>query len=287
MTRIAYVNGAYLPMSAAGVSIEDRGFQFADAIYEVVGLRDGVLLDRNGHLTRLTRSLAALQIASPMARGALLVILNEIIRRNRLRNGYVYIQISRGAAPRDHLFPSPAIAPPTIIVSATRLDRESLNRRGREGVRVVSMPDERWARCDIKSVNLLANVFAKEAAREAGAQEAWFVDEAGRVREGAASNAWIVDAEGRLRTAPLSPHILAGVTRETLIALARERQISVAEEAFTPEEALLAQEAFISSASNGPVPVIALNGKAIGAGAPGPVTLALRGAYFGAYGLRS
>ena len=286
MTRISYVNGRYLPTRAAHISIEDRGFQFADAIYEVVGIREGVLLDRDGHVARLYRSLDALQISPPLERSSLLVIVSEIIRRNRLTTGYVYIQISRGAAPRDHLFPSPEIAP-TITISASRLDPSNLEKRGREGVKIQTMPDQRWARCDIKSTNLLANVLAKEAARAAGAQEAWFLDEQGCVREGAASNAWIIDSDGRLRTAPLSPHILAGVTRETLMDLARQRQVPIDETAFTPDEALRAREAFISSASNGPVPVIAINGQPIGDGKPGLTTLALRDAYFGAYGLRA
>jgi D-alanine transaminase len=193
--------------------------------------------------------------------------------------------VSRGAAARDHLFPKPEIAR-TLIVSAARLDKNNLERRGREGVRVATMQDERWARCDIKSVNLLPNVLAKEAALAAGAQEAWLLDDAGLVREGSASNAWIVDSAGRLRTAPLNSHILAGVTRETLLTLARHKQIPIIEQAFTREEAFGAREAFISSASNGPVPVIAVDGRVVAGGKPGPVTLALRDAYFGAHGLR-
>jgi D-alanine transaminase len=284
MSRIAYVNGVYAPLSGASVSVEDRGFQFGDAVYEVVGLREDVLLDQDGHIARLYRSLAALKITLPIGAQALRVIIAEIIRRNRLRTGYVYIQISRGAAPRDHLFPS-GISP-TVIVSAARLDKASLETRGRNGVRVATMPDQRWGRCDIKTVNLLANVLAKESAKSMGAQEAWLLDVDGDVREGAASNAWIIDAQGCLRTPPLSPHILAGVTRETLIALARQRQMTVLEQAFSPEDTLQAREAFISSASNGPVPVIALDNRFIGDGKPGPVTLALRDAYFGAHGLR-
>lgn len=278
MSRYAYVNGAYLPMDAGAVRVEDRGFQFADGVYEVWSLLDGRLLDEEPHLARLERSLAELGIAMPMARGALVRVLRETVRRNMLKNGIVYLQVTRGAAPRDHAFPVDVA--PTVIVTARRIDRAALARRQRDGVAVVTMPDIRWGRCDIKSVSLLPNVLAKQSAREAGAYEAWLVDRAGLVTEGASSTAWIVDAEGRLRTRPLGHDILPGITRQVLMERAAERQIAVEERAFTPAEAYAAREAFMSAASGALTPIIAIDGRIIGAGAPGPVATALRAAYF-------
>jgi D-alanine transaminase len=281
MSRVAYVNGAYAPLSRAGVSVEDRGFQFADAVYEVWSVRDGRLLDQPGHYTRLRRSLSELRIAEPMSDAALGAVLRETVRRNRVRDGIVYLQISRGAAPRDHAFP-PASTLPTMVVVAKPVSRKMLEARAESGVSVITLPDNRWGRCDLKTVGLLPNVLAKQAAREAGAFEAWFVDEDGFVTEGTASNAWIVDAQGRLRTRDLSNRILHGVTRATLIERARERQIPVLEQAFTVAEAKAAREAFITSASNIAIPVLSIDGATIGEGRPGPVSRALRDAYFGA-----
>lgn len=281
MSRIAYVNGAYRPLSEAGVSVEDRGFQFADAIYEVWAVREGRLLDLSGHLARLRRSLGDLRIAWTMSDSALLAVLRETIRRNRVSNGIVYLQVSRGAAPRDHVFPPPGTKP-TIVVTARTLDRATLQARGEKGVAVITAPDERWARCDIKSVNLLPNLLARQRAREAGAFEAWLLDGEGVITEGTTSTAWIVDTEGRLRTAPLSNRILHGVTRAVLLALARERQIPFLEQAFTPADVRAAREAFLTAASNSAVPVVAIDGAQIGDGKPGPITRRLRDAYFGA-----
>ncbi len=278
MSRYAYVNGAYLPMDAGAVRVEDRGFQFADGVYEVWSLLDGRLLDEEPHFARLERSLAELGIAMPMARGALVRVLRETVRRNMLKNGIVYLQVTRGAAPRDHAFPVDVA--PTVIVTARRIDRAALARRQRDGVAVVTMPDIRWGRCDIKSVSLLPNVLAKQTAREAGAYEAWLVDRAGLVTEGASSTAWIVDAEGRLRTRPLGHDILPGITRQVLMERAGERQIAVEERAFTPAEAYAAREAFMSAASGALTPIVAIDGRTIGAGTPGPVATALRAAYF-------
>jgi D-alanine transaminase len=279
--RVAYVNGAYAPMTEASVSIEDRGLQFADSIYEVWGVRGGALRDTPGHLARLARSLKEVSIPAPMSDAALMVVLRETTRRNRVRDGVLYLQISRGAAPRDHPFPPPE-TPPTIIVTAKTLDLRLLELRGREGVRVITQPETRWARCDIKSVNLLPNVLAKEAARQKAALEAWFVDDDGYVTEGAASTAWIVDKTGRLITPPLSNHILPGVTRARVLDLAQERQIAVEQRSFTCDEAFSAREAMLTSATNGPVPIVALDGRAIGEGRPGPIVQMLRDAYFGA-----
>jgi D-alanine transaminase len=277
--RIAYVNGAYLPLTKAAVSVLDRGFQFGDAIYEVWGVRGGALLDTPGHLSRLARSLAALQIAPPMAEGPLLAVLRETIRRNRVRNGLVYLQVSRGApSERDHAFPTQALAP-TMVVTARNLDQSARQRRYETGVAVITMPEMRWARRDIKSVNLLPNVLARQAAKDAGAFEAWFVDDVGLITEGTASNAWIVDANGRLRTRELSNRILHGVTRAALLQLALKRQLPVVEGGFTVEEAKAAREAFISSATNPAVPVISIDGTQIGDGRPGPIASALFAAY--------
>jgi D-alanine transaminase len=277
---IAYVNGAYAPLASAGVHIEDRGFQFGDAVYEVWGVRDGKLYDTDGHLARLRRSLGALRIAAPMSDAALMIVVRETQRRNHVRDGLIYLQISRGAASRDHAFPS-ADVKPTVVVTARPMARAALDARASAGVRVITAPDIRWDRCDIKTVNLLPNVLAKQQAREAGALEAWFVDNDGAVTEGTSSNAWIVDAAGRIRTRQLSNHILHGVTRAALLRFAAERQMKVLEEPFSVAEAKAAREAFISSATNPAVPVISIDGVTIGDGRPGPIAQALRAAYFG------
>lgn len=278
---VVYVNGAYRPLREAGVSVEDRGFQFADAIYEVWGVRDGALMDMAGHLARLKRSLSELRIGWTMTDAALMAVLKETARRNRVRDGLIYLQVSRGAAPRDHAFPSPSVTP-TLVITAKRIDPAILEKRAAAGVNVITLPESRWARCDIKSVSLLPNVLAKQAAREAGAFEAWYVDPSGVVTEGTSSNAWIVDAQGRLRTRDLSNAILHGVTRASLLKLAQERQITVLEQGFTVEDALSAREAFLSSATNGALSIVKLDGRVIGDGKPGPVVKLLRDAYFGA-----
>lgn len=280
MSQIAYVNGAYMPLAHARVSILDRGFQFADSIYEVWAVRGGRLADVQGHLTRLWRSLAELRIAPPMGEASLMAVVREIQRRNRVRDGIVYLQISRGAAPRDHGFPNPPVKP-TIVLTAKNLDRVVISARAASGVKVITLPESRWARCDIKSTNLLPNVLGRQAAREAGAFEAWFVDEAGFITEGTSSNAWIVDSAGRLRTRALSNHILHGVTRAALLALAPQMQLQVDETPFTPADVKAAREAFISAASNPAMPVIAIDGAPIGDGQAGPITTALRAFYLG------
>ncbi|MGH6952472.1 MAG: aminotransferase class IV, partial [Vitreimonas sp.] len=199
MSRTAYVNGVYAPLNAPLISVLDRGFQFADAIYEVWAIRGGRLFDASEHMARLERSLAELRIAMPMSEAALWAVMRETVRRNRVRDGIVYVQVSRGAAARDHLFPPPD-TPPTLVVTAKSLDRTALAQRAANGVKVISVPEARWARRDIKSVNLLPNVLARQEAKQRGAFEAWFVDADGRVTEGTSSTAWIVDAQGCLRT---------------------------------------------------------------------------------------
>lgn len=280
MRPVAYVDGAYLPLGQARVSILDRGFQFADAVYEVWAVRKGRLFDDAAHMARFWRSLAELRIVAPMGEAALRAVMGETMRRNRVRDGIVYIQVSRGAAPRDHVFPAPPVRP-TLVVTAKNLDQRAIAARLEKGVKVISAPETRWARRDIKSTNLLANVLARQAAREGGAFEAWFVDGDGLVTEGTSSNAWIVDAEGCLRTRALSNDLLHGVTRAALLQTARALGLEVREQAFTVADAQAAREAFISAASNPATPVVQIDDVVIGDGKPGPVAQRLRVAYLG------
>jgi D-alanine transaminase len=280
MSQIAYVNGAYVRVRDGAVSIQDRGFQFGDAVYEVWPVRGSKARDSQAHFARLWRSLAELHIDAPMGEAALRLVIREVMRRNQVREGLIYLQVSRGAAPRDHAFPVPA-PPPTIVIAAKNLDARAAETRARDGVKVVTRPEIRWARRDIKSVNLLPNALARQAAKEQGAFEAWFVDAQGLVTEATASNAWIVDADGSLRTRPLSNDILHGVTRARLIEVASELQMRVVEATFTRVEALSAREAFISSATNPATSVVAIDDIPIGDGRPGPVVTALRAAYLG------
>jgi len=278
VSRIAYVNGRYVRHGDAAVHIEDRGFQFADGVYEYFAVFGGRLADAEGHLERLWRSLAELRIAPPMSEAALGVVLHETIRRNRVRDGAVYLQITRGVAHRDHAFPNPTPSP-TVVVTAKPVNYAIEAAKAEHGASVISRPDNRWGRCDIKTVGLLPNALAKQAAREAGAQEAWFVDEMGLVTEGASTNAWIVDANGALRTRDTNANILRGVTRKTLLALAEDAGISVSQKPFTIAEAQAAREAFITAASAFVMPVVRIDGVAVGDGVPGPVSRRLRALY--------
>jgi D-alanine transaminase len=275
MSRIAYVNGRYLPRAQACVSVEDRGFQFADGVYEVCEVKGGRLIDERRHMARLERSLREVRIARPMSAAALAVVLRETVRRNRVRDGIVYLQITRGTARRDFPFP-PAETRPTVVVSARSTDQARLAQLAAEGVAVVTMPDIRWGRVDIKSVALLPNVLAKQAAREQGAREAWLIDAAGRVTEGASSNAWIVSRDGKLITRELGNDILPGITRAVVIDAIRGQGLAFEERAFTVEEAYAAREAFLTSASQTVLPVTRIDGRSVGNGAPGPVATALR-----------
>ncbi|RIK88402.1 MAG: D-amino acid aminotransferase [Hyphomicrobiales bacterium] len=279
MPRIAYVNGRYLPHARAGVHIEDRGYQFADGVYEVCEIARGNIVDMTRHLDRLDRSLSELRIAWPMTRRALQRVIAEVVRRNRVADGLVYLQVTRGAAPRDHVFP-PAGTRPSLVVTAKRTDRALLERRAAEGVRVVTVPENRWARVDIKTIGLLPNVLARQQAKEAGAAEAWFVDAQGMVTEGAATNAWIVTRDRRLVTRPAEFGILRGVTRATAMDVAQRLGLAVEERGFTVDEAMAASEAFISAATTVVTPVVAIDGRAIGDGRPGEVALSLRRAFF-------
>jgi D-alanine transaminase len=269
--RVAYVDGRYLRHGEAGVHIEDRGFQLGDAVYEAWRIEAGRLRDLEEHLDRLERSLGVIEMAMPMGRGALKLVLHETVRRNGVRDGLLYLQVTRGAVRRDH--PIPKLSPkPTLIVTVRPLDTAAIARRRVEGIAVITAPDERWARCDIKSTQLLANLMAKTKARRAGAFEAWLIDSEGFVTEGASTTAWIVDAEGRLVTRDLSNAILPGVTRRVLLELAAEAQIPVVERRFTPEEAAGAREAFLTAASAAAIPIVAIDGRPIGDGKPGPLT---------------
>lgn len=276
--RIAYVNGRYVPHSQAAVHIEDRGLQFADAIYEVTGVIDGRFLDEEEHFDRMERSVREIGMPMPMERAALKLVLREMQRRNRVRDGLLYMQVTRGAVRRDHAVPAKPPRP-TLIITARQLDPNAIRDRQSNGVAVISQRDERWARRDIKSTNLLPNILAKTAVRGAGAFEAWLVDDEGFVTEGASTSAWIVDQDGRIVTRDLSNAILPGVTRRVILKAAAEGQLTVLERKFTLEEALGAKEAFITAATLGATPVTSINGKSVGEGKPGPVTARIQELY--------
>ncbi len=278
MSRIAYVNGRYIRHSEAGVSIDDRAFLFADGIYEVIEVFDGALIDEAGHLARLGRSARELRLALPVAEAALKLILRELVARNRVTDGHVYLQVTRGSARRDHAFPPPG-TPTTLVAFAHRGERAAAEAKAQAGIKVISLPDIRWKRPDIKTTSLLPNVLARQQAREAGAYEAWLIDEQGFVTEGSASNAWIVDGEGALVTHPADSAILAGITRARLFKIAAAQGVRLVERPFTLAEALDAREAFISGATTLVMPVVAIDGRKIGSGAPGPVALGLRAAF--------
>lgn len=278
MPRVVYVNGRYRPYAEAAVHVEDRGFQLADAVYEVVEVRDRSLVDETRHLDRLDRSLGELGIASPMSRAALRHVIREVIHRNRVRHGTVYLQVSRGQAPRDFVFP-PAGLSPTVVCLARTASPEKLDAVAACGIAVRSMADMRWGRCDIKTVMLLPACLAKTAASAAGAKEAWLVDRDGIVTEGAASNAWIVTAAGEVVTRSTGTAILAGVTRRTTLDVLTREGLTLVERGFTIAEAQAAREAFITSASNTVMPVVDIDGHRIGDGRPGPVTRRLRQAF--------
>jgi D-alanine transaminase len=278
MGRIAYVNGRYVPHGQAVVHVEDRGFQFADGVYEYFAVFGGKLADAAGHFERLWRSLSEIRIRAPMSEAALKVVMAQSVRLNRVRDGSVYVQITRGTAPRDHAFPDPS-TPPTVVVTAKLIDYAAAAAKAAEGVGVVTQPDLRWGRCDIKTVGLLPNALAKQAAREAGAYEAWLVDDLGFITEGASTNAWIIDADGSLRTRDTNANILRGVTRKTLIDLAEEAGLSVSQRPFTPDDVRQAKEAFMTAASTLVLPVVSIDGKPVGDGKPGPVGARLRALY--------
>lgn len=278
MGRIAYVNGQFVRHGDAVVHIEDRGYQLADAVYEVWALFDGKLADAEGHFARLERSLSELQIPMPMSREALTIVLREAVRRNRVREGLLYMQVGRGVAPRSHAFPDTPVAP-SVVITVSAVDRMATEAKAAQGVKVITTPENRWGRCDIKTVGLLPNALAKQAAKERGAAEAWFVDELGLVTEGASSNAWIIDADGTLRTRDTNANILRGVTRRTLMDVIGEEGLKVEERPFTADEAVSAREAFITGAGSLVLPVVAVDGRRVGDGKVGAVAMRLRRLY--------
>jgi D-alanine transaminase len=278
MSRVAYVNGTYRPHGEATVHVEDRGFQFADGVYEVWSIFDGRMADFDPHMTRLHRSLNELRIPIPMSREALTQVLKETVRRNRVRNGIVYLQVTRGTARRDHPFPAEG-TPPSVIVTARSIPQAKADATAAKGVAVITQPDIRWGRCDIKTVGLLPNVLAKQAARERGAYEAWMVDEMGLVTEGSSTNAWIVDENGKLRTRDTQANILRGCTRAALLQLIAEEGVEFEERAFSVDEAKRAREAFFTAAGAWVMPAVSIDGVKIGNGKPGPITKKLRELY--------
>ena len=279
LSRIAYVNGRYVRHRDAAVHIEDRGYQFADGVYEVCEVRKGRLVDERRHLDRLQHSLGELRIRVPLARAALRTVLRETARRNRVRNGLVYVQVTRGVASRDHGFPAPDTTP-ALVVTARILDRGRIDLAAEQGIAVITVPENRWHRVDIKSVSLLPNVLAKQAAREAGAKEAWFVDAAGFVTEGSSTNAWIVARDGKVVTRPADHAILRGVARSVVLDMLMQRGLPFEERAFSVEEAYAAREAFVTSTTQLLMPVVRIDGAPIGNGAPGLITNALRRDYY-------
>ena len=275
MARTVYVNGRYLPYGQAGVHAEDRGFQFGDAVYEVCPVLGGRLVDESRHLARLERSLSELKIAPPMSRAALGTVMRETVRRNRVLNGMVYLQVSRGAGPRDFLFPGEDVQR-TVVCLARSQRRAAGEAQAAQGIAVKTMPDIRWGRPDIKTVQLLPSVLAKEAARAAGAKEAWLVDRDGFVTEGGSSNAWIITADGKLVTRQADGGILRGITRSVLVDALAGEGLTLEERRFSVAEAKKAKEAFITSATNFVMPVIAIDGEPVGDGRPGPACKRLR-----------
>ena len=275
MSRIAYVNGRYLAHRDATVHIEDRGYQFSDGVYEVCEVKDGRLVDERRHMERLARSLDELRIPHPMTPKALSAVLHETVSRNRVANGIVYLQVTRGVARRDHAFP-PAGTSPAVVVTARTIERWKGEREAASGVTVVSYPENRWTRPDIKSVSLLGNVLAKQFAKEKGAREAWYVDRDGFVTEGSSSNALIVTTDGNVMTHSASNGILRGITRTVILDVLKAHKLTLDERPFTLEQAYAAREAFVTAASQIVLPVISIDGRPVGDGKPGPIATALR-----------
>ncbi len=277
MSRIAYVAGRYVPHRQAAVHIEDRGYQFADGVYEVISVVGGHLVDEEPHLARLHRSLAELRIPLPMEDAALKIVIREVVRRNGVDTGIVYLQVTRGVAPREHAFPK--AAKPALVVTSRR-SRAPDPRLGRDGIAVITIPDIRWQRCDIKSVALVANVLGKQQAREAGAYEAWQIDRDGKVTEGTSTNAWIVTHDDIVVTRAPDTAILSGVTRLAIFDIIRREGYRLDERMFSVAEAKAAREAFLTSTTADLLPVVRIDGAPVGEGTPGPLSQKLRAAYF-------
>lgn len=276
MAKISYVNGRYVHHRDASVHIEDRGYQFADGVYEVIAFFNRTLLDESLHMQRLIRSLKAINITPPMTTKALSLVMCELVSRNKRIDGTLYLQLSRGVAKRDHLFPAATKASLVITVGGTKCPKD---KEITEGVSIITAPDERWARRDIKAIALLPNVLAKQAAAEVNAREAWLVDEQGIVSEGAVSNAMIVNANEELITHPATRKILGGVTRDVVLKLARHDGIKVIERPFNIGEACNACEAFLTSTTSNVLSVVRIDGIKISNGKPGLITQKLSALY--------
>lgn len=275
MSRIAYVNGQYRDMRDASVNIEDRGYQFSDGVYEVCEIRGGKVVDMPRHLARLQRSLHELRIEMPMPLAALEIVIHETVRRNRVTYGIVYLQVTRGVSRRDHAFPVNPVKP-ALVVTARGLSFQKNQETAAKGIGVITTPENRWPRVDIKSVSLLPNVLAKQQARENNAYEAWFVDGDGHVTEGSSSNAWIITKDGKVVTRSADSGILAGITRAVLTEVLASLQIKLEERPFTPAEAYEAAEAFVTASSQIVMPVVRIDGRSIGNGKPGAISMRLR-----------
>lgn len=278
MSRIAYVNGRYCRHNGAAIHIEDRGYQFADAVYEVCGIRDRKMLDEEAHLNRLDWSLGELGIPWPMTRSALQVTMREVIRRNRVRHGMIYLQVSRGRARRAHSYS--AHMNPALVITATSTPRPQNAQALPQPVSVITQPDIRWQRVDIKTVALLPNSMARHAADNAGCREAWLINAEEKVTEGSSSNAWIVDQQNRVRTHPTNGRILNGTVRQALIRLAKQEGIEVSETAFTPQEAYEAKEAFLTSSNALVQPINQIDGHKIGNASQNEISQQLWRAYY-------
>lgn len=275
MSRIVYVNGEFLPEEEAKISVFDRGFLFADGVYEVTSVLGGKLIDFDGHATRLARSLGELEMAAPATRDELLDIHRELVSRNDIEDGLIYLQITRGAADRDFAYPEDAR--PSIVLFTQAKPGLADSPKAKEGMKVISIEDMRWGRRDIKTVQLLYPSMGKMAAKKAGADDAWMVEE-GFVTEGTSNNAYIVK-DGTIVTRHLGTEILHGITRAAVLRFAREAQMQVEERSFTLDEARDADEAFITSASSFVMPVVEIDGEAVGTGVPGPIAGRLREIY--------
>lgn len=277
MARIAYIDGQYQPAGDPAIMVEDRGYQFADGVYEVFAIRQGHLLDEDLHLARLQNSLAEMDIPEPASMASMKLVMRELMRRNRVREGVLYLQVTRGVARREHIYRTRLR--PVLVMTVTATNPAARAKVRREGISVISVPDQRWARCDIKSISLLPNVLARQSAYTSGAGEAWQVDAAGFVTEGAATNAFIVDREGCLRTRLADNGILNGIVRQVLIDIAYQLNYEMKEVAFTLEEAKDAQECFSTASTLAVFPVVSIDGCVIGEGKPGAVASALAERY--------
>lgn len=276
MPRLAYVDGRYIPLSRAAIHVEDRALQLGDGIYEVFLAVNGRVIDLERHFDRLERSLREVRMPMPMGRAALALVMDELMRRNGVTTGGIYLQVTRGTAKREHAFPAQAF--PTLILT-TRPLKLTPSEQAEKGVKVITLPDIRWKRRDIKATVLLPNALAKQQAKEAGAYEALLVEDDGKVNEGAASNAWIVTKAGELLTAPADNAILNGVTRLAVLDIAKAMKLKFRERRFSVKEALAAKEVFLTGTTALVLPVVAIDGKKIGTGSPGPVTQKLRTTY--------